>query len=151
MLTAIAAAGMGVSLHHAAAHAHYAAASMFMRLLPSSFSIVKPTATCGQQVEEEGQLGNQGHDRHTHTLQQQPDASCSTKPYSIPASPPTNRQSQEDQRALTSLMCEPFMICSTVTSRVKGRSGSSLGVSRKHWGVPSLRARRAWQGSGTSI
>lgn len=38
----------------------------------------------------------------------------------------------------TSCTCPPFMICSTVTSLLKGRSGSSLGVSRKHCGVPSL-------------
>lgn len=41
----------------------------------------------------------------------------------------------------TCRICSPFMICSTVTSRVYGRSGSSLGVSRKHCGVPSLQGQ----------
>jgi hypothetical protein len=41
----------------------------------------------------------------------------------------------------TSCTCPPFMICSTVTSLLKGRSGSSLGVRRKHCGVPSLRRK----------
>ncbi len=38
----------------------------------------------------------------------------------------------------------PFMMSRTRTASWKGRSGSSLGVSRKHWGVPG------WQAASTS-
>jgi hypothetical protein len=49
-------------------------------------------------------------------------------------------------RCAVVLMCGPFMIWRTVTSGVKGSPGSSLGVRRKHCGVPGL--NRGGTGAG---
>lgn len=60
----------------------------------------------------------------------------------MPFQRPANTHNQCTQNR-TSLTWLPFMICSTVTSWLNGRSGSSLGVSRKHCGVPSL--QKGWR------
>ena len=122
-----------------------AAVSACMRCRPSSLSIVKVVATCRQ--------GGWVDVRVDGWRAAAPASGGVAEPARAAPPPSTPARRRQQQNLQTSSMLAwstwlPFMICSTVTSLEKGRSGSSLGVSRKHCGVPSLRAGRGGSGRG---
>lgn len=83
-----------------------------------------------------GDVGACGRGRATRLLSTCPAmARLGSRP--LPPIPGKTRFSQA--RGSPPRYSAPFMICSTVTASLKGRPGSSLGVRRKHWGVPGLR------------